>query len=363
MKHIAFFMPTLGGGGAERVTMALARGMAARGYRVSLLVAVATGSLAREVPRNVSLVDLKAGRVIAAIWPLARWLTATQPDVLISSQGHANIAAYAARFLCSIRCRLLVREESTPSINLRHLRGIKSWLWRILLRHVYGRADAVIAVSHGVADDLRAYLRCDLPRLRVIYNPIITPELYEKAKEPLDHPWFQPGEIPVVLAVGRLTEAKNYPLLIRAFARVQAHRPARLMILGEGEDRADLERLVRELGLAESVALPGFDRNPFRYMARCTVYAMSSTWEGLPGALVEGLALAPRVVSTDCPSGPSEILERGRLGRLVPSGNYLELADAISAALDDGGGLGPSQEGITKRFGEVCILDSFESVF
>lgn len=337
MKRVAFFMPTLGGGGAERVTMALAKGLAERGHSVWLLVAAATGSLVHEVPPNVTLVDLRKRRVMAAIPALARWLRVNQPDVLIATQGHANIAAYIACRLVGVDSRLLVREVSTPSANLRHLTGLRGWAWRALLRHVYRRADTVIAVSRGVADDLQVYLHCRLDNLRVIYNPVISPEIYQKASEPLDHPWFQSdAEMPVVLAVGRLTEAKNYPLLLRAFAMVVRQRPAKLLILGEGEERPELEMLVRELGISEFVALPGFDANPFRYMARCRLYVMSSDWEGLPGSLIQALALHGNVIATDCPSGPKEVLKGGQLGMLVPVGDVHSLAVAMLARLDGG---------------------------
>lgn len=338
MKRVAFFMPTLGGGGAERVTIALARGMADRGYQVSLVVAVAAGSLAHEVPENVALVDLQAGRVVAAIWPLARWLRAHRPDALVATQGHANIAAFIARRLAGVKGRLLVREVSTPSMNLRHLRGARGWGWRWLLRYVYRRADVVVAVSQGVGDDLQAYLGCPLPNLRVIYNPVLTPAVYEKARESLDHPWFQEGVgVPVVLAVGRLTKAKNYPLLLRAFAQLRERCAARLLILGEGEERSALEQLVHELGLGEFVAMPGFDANPFRYMARSALYVMSSDWEGLPGSLIQALALCGNAVSTDCPSGPREILENGQFGSLVEVRDSYGLTMRIYEALNGNG--------------------------
>jgi glycosyltransferase involved in cell wall biosynthesis len=172
-----------------------------------------------------------------------------------------------------------------------------------------------------------------MEKIKVIYNPVITPELFAKAEEPLDHPWFRPGEPPVVLGVGRLTQAKDFPTLIRAFALVRKERPARLMILGEGEERPKLEALVRELGLEEDVALPGFVGNPYKYIARAGVFVLSSAWEGLPTTLVEALALGTPVVSTNCKSGPEEILEEGRWGRLVPVGNIEELAKAIGESL------------------------------
>ena len=159
--------------------------------------------------------------------------------------------------------------------------------------------------------------------------------LFAKSEEALDHPWFLPGEPPVILGVGRLTQAKDFPTLIRAFALVRKKHPARLMILGEGEERSKLETLVQELGLEKEVSLPGFVDNPYKYMKRAAVFVLSSKWEGFGNVLVEAMALGTPVVSTNCPSGPAEILENGRWGRLVPVGDVYALAEAIIETLDE----------------------------
>lgn len=351
---IAFFMPTLGGGGAERVTLTLARALAERGHKVWLLVGSAAGSLAQEVPANVELVNLRARRVALAIAPLARWLRAHHPSVLIASQAHANIAAYIACRLSGTPCKLLVREESTPSVNLAHLSPVRAWTWRQLTRLVYARANAVIAVSEGAADDLQRYLRLRLSNLRVIYNPVIVPDIFEKAREGIDHPWFANSDVPVVLAVGRLTKAKNYPLLLAAFSILVQQQPARLLILGEGEERPRLEQLVRDLGLATSVSMPGFDANPFKYMARSTLYVLSSDWEGLPGALIQASALCGLVISTDCPSGPREVLDGAGHAVLVPTGDVAQLASAMSLQLSktNSGGAPAHNRKFLERFTE-----------
>lgn len=204
-----------------------------------------------------------------------------------------------------------------------------------LMRWVYPWADSVVAVSQGVADDLVRTLGIDATRVKVIYNPVVDETLFDKAKQPLEHPWFKQGEPPVVLAVGRLTEQKDFETLIRAFAVVRAKRVVRLLILGEGELRFQLETLVNQLGLKDDVALPGFVANPFGYMARASVFVLSSRWEGLPTVLLEAMACGAQVVSTDCPSGPREILEDGKWGLLVPVENVSTLAQAITLKLDE----------------------------
>jgi len=332
-KQVAFFLPSLRGGGAERVMLNLARGFSERGLQVDLVLAKAEGPYLKEVPPEVRVVDLKAKRVLYSLPGLVRYLRKEMPDAMLSTLNHANIIALWARRMSGVPFVLAVREaaamrDANPS-------KLRERLMPFLMRLFYSWADVVIANSNGVAEDLINICRVPAEKVRVIYNPVVTPELFARAEEPLDHPWFRPGELPVILGVGRLTKQKDFPTLIRAFALVRKERPARLMILGEGEERPRLEALVRELDLEEHVALPGFVDNPYKYMKRAAVFVLSSRREGLPNALIEALALGTPLVSTDCPSGPAEILEGGRWGGLVPVGDMEALANAITAALND----------------------------
>lgn len=182
----------------------------------------------------------------------------------------------------------------------------------------YTNCSVVVPVSYGVKEDLENFLEIKLQNAEVIYDPVINDEMFKLAKEPITHKWFaKDRKNPVILAVGRLTEAKNYELLIHSFKLVVQEVDANLIILGEGEDRAKLEKLIKELNLQNKVDLYGFEQNPFKYMANCDLYVMSSKWEGLPGALIQALALGAKIVSTDCPSGPREILKNGQYGELV----------------------------------------------
>jgi glycosyltransferase involved in cell wall biosynthesis len=202
------------------------------------------------------------------------------------------------------------------------------------MRWLYPRVDHIVAVSEGVASDTLAITGLPAERISVIRNPVITKCLLEKSREPVGHPWFNEGGAPVILGAGRLTRQKDFPTLIRAFAHVRAQRDARLVILGEGRLRGELEKLAAELGLSGCVSLPGYAANPYAYMAKASLFVLSSAWEGSPNVLTEALALGVPVVSTDCPSGPREILQGGRYGALIPVGAHRQLGEAMLATLE-----------------------------
>jgi len=337
ISRIALFVPSLRGGGAEKAMVNLARGFAERGLKVDLVLAKAEGPYLSQVPLEVRVVDLGARRVLYSLGSLMRYLRWEQPQAMLSALTHANIVAIWAKLLAGVKTRLVVTEHNTLGQAMVNIPSVKIRSMPLLIGTFYPYADEVVAVSQGVAKDLVTLTRLPSEKVRVIYNPVITPELFVKAGELLDHPWFRPGEPPVILGVGRLTKQKDFPTLIRAFALVRKECRARLMILGEGEDRPKIEALVRELGLEEDVALPGFVDNPYKYMKRAAVFVLSSQWEGLPTVLIEALALGTPVISTDCPGGSAEILENGRWGQLVPVGNIRALAGAILAAIEDKG--------------------------
>ena len=343
-NKIALFLPSLRGGGAERVMVNLARGFYDQGINVDLVLAKAEGPYLSEVPAGVRVIDLHSSRVLFSLPGLMRYLRRERPRSILSAMDHANIVAIWARKLSGVPCRVIVSVHNTLSRTTAHSSNLRVRLIPNLIRIFYPWADDIVTVSNGVADDFASTTGLQRERIKVIYNPVITPELFEKAREPLHHPWFAAGQPPVVLSVGRLTKQKDYPTLIRAFALVRRKYPARLMILGEGEERAKLEALAQELGLQDDISLPGFVDNPYAYMARAAVFVLSSAWEGFGNVLVEAMAVGTPVISTDCPSGPAEILENGRWGKLVPVGDVEELAKAIMTTLRD-----PNHPDVAKR--------------
>jgi glycosyltransferase involved in cell wall biosynthesis len=331
-RHIAIYLPSLRGGGAERVMVTLANGFAARGHRVDLVLVRAEGPYLPEVADNVRIVDLDRGRVLASLVPLARYLRRERPDAMLSALNHANVIAILARKLARVPTRLVVSERN--SLTGRPV-GLAGRAIRVLMRWLYPAADGVVAVSQAMAEELVTDLGLPPANVAAIPNPVDVASLVALAQARPGHAWLGDGQPPVLLAVGRLEPQKDYPTLLDAFARFRSQREARLVILGEGSQRAKLDDHIARLGLTGVVELAGFKDNPFGWMAACDLFVMSSRHEGFPNALVQAMACGARVVSTDCRTGPDEILEGGRWGRLVPVGDAGALAEAMADALDD----------------------------
>ena len=318
-------------GGADRVTTKVLQELDRDRFDATLVLMRREGAFLDDVPADVPIDDLGVRSLWWLVRPLVGALRRLEPDVLFSLDGGANIPAVIAHGLTRSRARLVLSERNILWINGRSAkRALQVGLKRVL----YPRADLVTAVSDGVADDLVRRLRLDPARVSVVYNPMVDSSIDRLAAEPVDHPWF--GEpTPIVIAMARMVAQKDHATLLEAFARVRASRPARLFLLGEGPLRTDLERLAGRLGLAADVHFAGFDKNPFRYLARSSVFVLSSRNEGLPGALIQAMACGLPPVSTDCPAGPNEIISRpGENGFLVPMGDPAAMADKIVLLLD-----------------------------
>lgn len=329
-RHLAIFLPSLAGGGAERVSLNLAREVAKRGVKVDLVVSQAVGPYVSEVPDGVRLVDLETSRVATSLPGLVRYLRRNRPDAMLTVMSHANVIGVTAASIARTSTRVVTSEHDTLSqVTERTARRRARGMPRLVAK-TYPRADAIVTVSSGVADDLSAVTGLPRDDIEVIYNPVVTPEVEEAAKQAVDHPWFGPGQLPVVLGIGRLAPKKDFPTLMRAFARVREHSPARLVILGDGPDREDLDRLARELEIEQDLSMPGFVDNPLSYLRAASVFVLSSRWEGLPTVLIEALYCGTPVIATDCPSGPREILSDGQYGVLVP----IDDVEAIAAGID-----------------------------
>jgi glycosyltransferase involved in cell wall biosynthesis len=332
---IAVFIPSLRGGGVERNMLNLTRGMADAGHAVDLVLVSAEGPFLKMVDERVRVIDLKSSRVISALPRLIRYLKDARPEFLLSGMGHANIIAVIARRLAGVNCRLVVSEHTLPSVIAKVASTPLSKTVPLLSRWFYPRADAVVVVSEDVGRDLREASGLREVLITVIPNPVVTPELKAELARKAEHRFFAEGSPPVILGIGRLSHEKGFDVLIRAFGLVLESTDARLLIVGEGEDRPMLEALVSELGLQEMVDLPGFVNAVPSYMGQAAVVAMPSRIEGFGNALVEAMAGGVSVVATDCPGGPSDILEKGKYGPLVPFDNPGALAAGIEKALRD----------------------------
>ncbi|KAM3090771.1 glycosyltransferase [Phormidesmis sp. 146-35] len=327
-------------GGDTKVVLNLLKGLAERNLFVDLVLASAAELVVENLPPQVRVIDLQVvapPRALGAfklLLPLSRYLRQEKPKVLIANLSYTNAIPVLAKLLARAEIRLILVEHLALSKNQNRLDERRSQFVPLLMRSLYPMSDAVVAVSHGLAEQLQADLKLRAGLLKVIRNPIVGQTLYEKAQEPVDHPWLQPGQPPVFLGVGRLDAQKDFETLIRAFSWVKRDRPARLIILGKGGLRAPLAALIKQLGLEADVDLPGFEANPYKYMSRSSVFVLSSRWEALPTVLIEAMACGCQVVATNCPYGPDEILAGGRFGQLVPIENPTALADAMKQAID-----------------------------
>jgi len=399
--HIALILESLQSGGVQKMTLIVAAALAERGHHVDLLVLNAEGSLASQIPASVHVVKIPAGNptlarlqclladplalpallrpVLLTTKPshslryftgIARYLADVKPDALFAATPSINVEAVLAHRFARSRARLILSERTHFSAARqgpgdRRRRGIAA-----LIRRTYARADTIVAVSKGVASDLTGEVGVPPERVAVVYNPTITPELSAKSLQPPEHPWFAEGSngTAVILGVGRPGVQKDFPTLLRAFAKVRSRRPARLVIIGESlskakqEERvAEMSKLAAELGVAEDFSLIGFQDNPYAFMARAQCFALSSRYEGFGNVLLEALACGCPVVSTDCPSGPAEILNNGEFGALVPVGDSDALAAAILATL----AAPPDREKLINRakmFSYEASINDYEAV-
>ena len=374
--RIAFLLDNLSGGGAEKVILNLAAAFARRGHPVDLLVCKVEGVLRNYIPAGVNLIPLRpvsSARGAAAalradpagyreilglivnrrklpkafryIPSISCHLKQNGTSLLVSALPKSNINAVLARRLSGTDTRVVVGAHihlsAQDSAGESRGRSRISAL-RPAMRRYYRKADMVVAVSKGVARDTMAYLGLPEDLVKTIYNPVAAREIKSLSEEPPEHAWFEQGDVPVVLGIGRFVPQKDFPLLVRAFAELRKRRPARLVILGGDEASGDqaqhknkLKELARELGVAEDIDMPGYKENPYPYFRRASVFALSSRFEGFGNVLVEALFCGCPVVSTDCPSGPAEILRDGEFGRLVPVGDEKCMADALDTVLDE----------------------------
>jgi glycosyltransferase involved in cell wall biosynthesis len=396
-ERLAFLLDNLSGGGAEQVVLNLAAEFVELGYRVDLLVCKLEGNLVKKIPPGINVVRLeshsavqglfsamradpggalmllgafvRSGKVPGALGfmpAIADYLGENQVQALVSALPKSNINAVLAKQLAGSNVRVIV------GVHI-HLTMLESAGWssgkarmrnlRPLMSRYYRQADGIVAVSRGVAEDAADYLNIPAHEVVTIYNPIAIDEVFRLSKEALSHEWLVDGSVPVVLGIGRLVEQKNFPLLVRAFASVRKNRRVRLIILGGDESsprqcrhKRELFDLASSLGVSEDFDMPGYVSNPYAYLSRAALFVLSSRFEGFGNVLIEALLCGCPVVSTDCPSGPAEILLDDRYGRLVPVDDEEALADAMTSMLD----CPPDEEVLRARGKEFSVSHAVE---
>ena len=335
LPKIACFFATSGHSGVDRAMKHLIPALVERGYPVDLLHVRKHGPHIEGEMSGLRRIDLGSSHVYPSLPALVRYLRRERPTVMLSDKDRVNRTALLARFLAGVDTRLVLSSGTTISIDLASRGAFDRWLQRNSMGKLYGFADRVIVTSRGVADDMAAYTGLARSKIEVVPSPVVPEYCFHQTLPRPDHPWFQAGEPPVILGVGELCMRKDFATLIRAFARVRSQRRCRLVILGKGRQHEELLALARELGVAEDVDLAGFQPNPYAFMQHAALFAFTSRWEGLGFVVIEALAVGTPVVSTDCPSGPREILQDGRYGPLVPVGDDEAMAQAMAQTLDN----------------------------
>jgi len=352
--RVAIFIPSYGDGGVERMLVNLASGLARRGLAVDFLTRTRSAPYLDRLDPGVRLVETRKTGWLSLQPFLRDYLRRERPDFVLCGKDRAGRTALLARRLWHVPFRLIMRPGSTVSERVARRSAFKRWRAYRLIRKTYLPAAAVVGNSVGVVEDIAQISGVAPERMHLIRNPVVTPDLHARAAAAPRFELFDAGQPPVILGLGGLRRQKGFDTLVAAFARVRAERPCRLLILGEGHLRDALAEQARQLGVGDDVLMPGFDPDPYPCLARAAVFVLSSRWEGSPNALTEALALGAPVVSTDCPSGPREVLDGGRVAPLVPVDDVAAMAAAIGQVLDDPGAREQRQAAVAEYTVETC---------
>lgn len=322
-------LPNLCGGGAERVNIDLAVAFVESGHEVEFVLMSAMGDYLPEAHRKFSIVDLGGVKTSQVPQPLASYLRSRRPAAIIANMWPLTVAAVIGRALSGQGCPLLLVEHSILSRQYNSWGNIHNLIMRASMTASYRWADRVAAVSEGAARDTAHLAGLAANRVTVLHNPIPEHRIpTTDARTRADALWNCPKGLRI-LAVGSLKDEKNHALLLHAFVGL-SQPDARLILLGQGQNEVMLRMLAAELGIADRVIFAGFHADPSPFYATADLFVLSSDYEGFGNVIVEALSFGLSIVSTDCPTGPAEILENGRWGRLVPVGD----AEALSGAMD-----------------------------
>lgn len=349
-------------GGVQHMTTKMANELSARGHQVTLAVAFrAPLDEPYSLAPSVRVVDFGTTRVRHFFLSLRKFMQLNRFDVMFSATTVPNMVAVLARLTSATRTPLVISERDNPREGFKALESrAERLVWR-LKPLLYRGASQIVCVSTPLADALAHFTGIAKEKIQVIHNPA-EPD-GDFLNSPVPHPWLAEGsDIPVVIAAGRMHAQKDFPMLVKSFAALLKRRQARLIILGDGTERAKVEAAIAGCGIGDSVLLPGSQKDIMPWLVHADLFAMSSRFEGFGNVLVQALAAGLRIVSTDCPDGPSEILAGGRYGRLTPVGDVEAMATAMDECL---GEARDSQRQISRArdFSVSTIVGRYEKLF
>jgi glycosyltransferase involved in cell wall biosynthesis len=335
LRPVAFCVSSLRMGGGERVTIDLANGFAKGNRPVHLVTLKTIGEFKDQLDPRVKIVSLDARRFLLSLPAFMRYLRRERPEALLATDEFAQLLALFARSFSGVDTRIVLRSGTMLSELFKRQRGLRKLYWPPLIKSWYRRADGFVAVSEGIADDLETALDVPRERISVVYQPKDAEAIRVRGQEPVGHAWLADSSVPVLLSTGRLREQKNFPLLIKAVARVAERMPVRLIILGKGRDESMLRALIKEKGAEGYVELAGYIENPYAYMARSSLFVFTSLWEGMPNSMLEAMACGLPVISSDCRSGPREILAPATPYRNILASGSEQAEYGVLFALND----------------------------
>ena len=356
-RDISLYVQTLQGGGAEKMVVLVANALAERGYKVDLVVANMNGPYVNLVSKKVVTIELGTRGTAYSALALWKYLRKAKPPVLFSTMTNANITALLARIFFKHELWLVISERSITSNKILGKASLKKFLTGFLMKKLYPNADSIVAISKGVENDLIENFNIPAAKIRVIYNMIEETTIEGHSSELYKQIFCEEKNSPLFIAVGRLVDVKNYPLLIEAFAKIRIRCKCKLLILGDGPEKEKIEELVNKAGLSDDVVLLGFVDNPRQYMQIADVLVLTSKWEGFGNVIIEAMSVGIQVVATNCESGPGEILENGKWGRLVPLDDSEALALAMESSMKDKNP--PAVKDRARMFSHEVIIEDY----
>ncbi len=363
-RKIAFFSYDMRVGGAEKMILTLLPWFINAGYSIDLVLVKKTGAFLTDIDPRVNLISLKKEHVGQSLFPLLKYFKKSKPDVFISNLTHLNIVTIIAKFFSGTRSKIIITEHSSITTNNLQ-KGGKEGILVFLARFLYPLADKTVVVSEGAAQNLIEAIKINPNKVQSIYNPIDMDRIRILSGEKIDEFWLTEKSIPVLIAIGRLEQEKNFSFLLNVFQTLIKKRKVRLLILGEGSERQMLEQQMIAFGIENDVKLLGIKTNPYPYISNADILVCTSKYEGFNITLAESLACGTPVISMNCPYGPAEILDNGTYGQLISPGDQDGMVNAIIAAIDHPESL-PSKEKLmerAKRFSAEKIFSEYQELF